>query len=148
MPSRAGAGRWRARGRRCRAKLSKLFGGHQPRATGVLLEHKPTPMIRTELEVAADADDGRVRQALADEHHQILLACRVERGGGFVHHDQVWLVDEEPREGEALLFAAGEHLLPRPLLVEAILVMTEPDQFERVEQIVLLHGASRQWIGR
>src|SRR5262245_57470526 len=70
----ASVAHWCARGRRSRAKLSKLFGGHQPRATGVLLEHKPAPVIRAELEVAADADDGRVRQALADEHHQILLA--------------------------------------------------------------------------
>ena len=83
-----------------------------------------------ELGPVADADDGRLRAALAEELHQLFLALRIERRRRFVHHDDVRLVQEDAGEGEALLLAARQGLVPGRLLVDALDQMAEADMLE------------------
>jgi hypothetical protein len=45
-----------------------------------------------------DADQRRVRQALEHQPHELVLALRIERGGGLVHDDDVRPVEEDAGE--------------------------------------------------
>ena len=53
--------------------------------------------------------------------HQHRLALRIERGGRLVHHHDVGLVQEQAREGEALLLATRERAVPFRLFVVELL---------------------------
>src|SRR5437879_948911 len=75
----------------------------------------------------ADAHHRRIRQPLEDQAHEMLLALRIEGRGGLVHHEDVGTVDEDPGEGEPLLLAIGQDVLPAGVLVEPSDEETEPD---------------------
>ena len=65
--------------------------------------------------------------------HQHRLALGIERRGRLVHHDDVGLVQEQPREGEALLLAAGQRAVPwHVLVVELLDEMPEADHLQRL----------------
>ena len=74
----------------------------------------------------------RLGEPLEDEPHQVLLARRIERRGRLVHHDDVGPMDEQAREREPLLLAAGEDVLPARVLVEARDEVAEADVLERL----------------
>ena len=57
----------------------------------------------------------------------------------------LWI--DEAREGEALLLAARQRLLPGAFLVQAIEQMAEPDRFERLADLLVLHRVRRHRIG-
>ena len=59
--------------------------------------------------------------------HHLVLALLVERRGRLVEHDDVGVVQQQPREGEALLLAAGQGLVPRRLFLDLVLEMIEAD---------------------
>ncbi len=73
-----------------------------------------------------DAEDGRVGKPFLNQLHQQFLTVLVERRRGFVHDDDVGLVDEQPGEGDALLLAAGERLVPRRFLLDPVLQLISP----------------------
>jgi len=58
----------------------------------------------------------------------MFLAQWIEGGGRLVHHDEIGLMQQEPNESDALLFAPGQHVLPGGLFVEPIGQMLEPDE--------------------
>lgn len=58
------------------------------------------------------ADDGAVGQFLDQSLVQACLGGRVERAGRFVKKHEVGPLQQHAREGDALLFAAGQQLLP------------------------------------
>ena len=64
----------------------------------------------------ADAEDGRLRKPLEQQRQQPELAVDVERRCRFVHDDDVGLVDQQPRERDALALAARQRLVPALLL--------------------------------
>src|SRR4051812_32060316 len=77
------------------------------------LQHDLAAVEGFQLGAMRDADDGSFRQLLGDRLHHLVLALLVKRRGRFVQHDDVGTVQQEPREGEALLLAAGQRLVPR-----------------------------------
>ena len=75
----------------------------------------------------------------------MLLARRIERRRRLVHDDDVGAVDQDAREREPLLFAAGQDALPARVLVDAIDEVPEPDLLQRLadERVVHLVGGLR-----
>ena len=69
-------------------------------------QHDLAAVERLQLDTMGDADDGGFRQLPDDDLHHLVLALFVERGGRFIEHDDVGIVQQQPREGEALLLAA------------------------------------------
>src|SRR5215467_133801 len=74
-----------------------------------------------------DADHGGLGEPLHQKLHQMFLTRWIEGGGGFVHDDDVRAMDEDARKRQALLFAAGQDLLPARVFVEAVEEMAEPN---------------------
>lgn len=58
------------------------------------------------------ADDGAVGQLLDQDLVQAGLGGRVERAGCFIEKHEVGPLQQHPGEGDALLFTAGQQLLP------------------------------------
>ncbi len=65
-----------------------------------------------------DADDGGASEIAAEELKHSALAFLIEGRSRLIHDDDVWQIDEEPCEGEALLLAPGEDPVPLIFLVE------------------------------
>ena len=80
-----------------------------------------------QLDAMGDADDGGLRQLGHDDLHHLVLALFVERGGRLVQHDDVGVVQQQPREGQPLLFAAGQRLVPRRVFLDLLLEVIEAD---------------------
>src|SRR4051794_7528251 len=91
------------------------------------LQHDLAAVEGFQLGAMRDADDGSFRQLLGDRLHHLVLALLVKRRGRLVQHDDVGTVQQEPSEGEALLLAAGQRLVPRSLLLDLLLEMIEAD---------------------
>ena len=53
----------------------------------------------------------------------------------------------QPREGEALLLAARQRLLPGAFLVDAVQQVAEPDRLQRFAHLLVLHRVGRHRIG-
>ena len=85
----------------------------------------------------ADAHDRGLGQVLDQELHDVLLARLVERGGRLVHEDPLRLVDQRAREGDALLLAARQDLVPAVDLVEPVAQMIEADLVQGLFQNVV-----------
>src|SRR5437899_6525889 len=92
-----------------------------------MLRHQLARVERLELGTMADAHHRRIRQPLEDQAYGMLLTLRIEGRGGLVHHEDVGTVDEDPGEGEPLLLAPGQDVLPAGVLVEPSDEVTEPD---------------------
>ena len=131
----------------CARDEGEIFVADEARAAGLVLQHELALMEGFELGPVADADQRRLGNLLVDELHQLFLALGIERRGGLVQHDQVGLVDDQPREGEALLLAARQRLLPGAFLVEAVQQMAEPDRFQRFAHRLVLHRVGGHRIG-
>src|SRR6266404_3364387 len=108
--------RQEARGAVERPLLERLVA-REARTVGMVLEDELAGVKRLQLGAMADAHHCRFRQTLEDELHQVLLARRVERRRRLVHDDDVGAMDEDAREREPLLLAAGEDALPARVLV-------------------------------
>ena len=109
----------------------QLDVGDQLRAVVPALEHDLAVVERLELGAVADADEGGGVELFGQQRHQLVLARRIERRGRLVEHDDVGLVQENAREGQPLLLAAGEDLVPGRVLLEAADEMRKADQLER-----------------
>jgi len=94
--------------------------GAQLRALVTGLEHQLARMECFQARTVADADHGRLGQFLDQQAHDVFLAGLVERGGRLVHEDPLRLVDQHAREGDPLLFAARQDVVPAFGLVEPI----------------------------
>ena len=56
--------------------------------------------------LTVDADQGGGFRLLAQQHHQLVLALGIKRGGRFVQHDDIGIVQEDAGERQPLLLAA------------------------------------------
>ena len=80
----------------------------------------------------ADAQHGGILQLGVEQAHDVALAVFVERGGRFVEKDPTWLVQEEAREGEALLLAERQLAVPPFDPVELVEEIAEVASLERL----------------
>ena len=74
-----------------------------------------------EFDAMRHADDGSIGEFLVDELHHFILAFCIERGRCFVQHDNVGVMQKQPGEGEALLFAARKRLVPGCFFLKSLL---------------------------
>src|SRR4029077_17186857 len=83
-----------------------------------------------------------------EESHQLFLTQRIERGGGFIHYDNFWTLDQRARKRKPLFFSAGEHVFPSLIGIESIEKMAQTYFLDgRTDHgVVALLG--RQRIGR
>src|SRR5258708_40022425 len=70
------------------------------------LEHDLAAVEGLKLGAMADADDSGFGQLPGHELHHLVLALFIECRGGLVKHDDVGVMQEQPREGESLLFTS------------------------------------------
>ena len=81
-------------------------------------ELKRPGVVGGKIRTVTNAQHGRILQFTVEQAHDVALAVFVERGCGFVEKDPARFVQEEPREGEALLFAERKLVVPALDLVE------------------------------
>jgi len=75
-------------------------------AADAALKHELAAVELLQLRAMADADDGKPRHLVDQKLHQRVLALRIQRGGGFIEHDNVGPVQQQARNRQTLLFAA------------------------------------------
>ena len=112
------------------------------------LQHDLSVVERFELGPVADADQRGLFRLLAQELHQLVLALGIERGGRLVEHDDVRVVQEDAGEGETLLLAARQRLVPRRLVLDALDQMVEADALEGFGDLLDLAALGGVRIGR
>ena len=79
-----------------------------------------------------NADQSGAGQLFDQELHHLVLAFRVKCRSRFVKHDDFWIVQEQSREREPLLFAARQRLVPgRFLILDFVFQVRQPDLVER-----------------
>jgi hypothetical protein len=76
-------------------------------------ELKRPGVVGGEIRAVTNAQHGRILQLTVERAHDTALAVFVERRCGFVEKDPAWFVQEESREGEALLLAERELIAQR-----------------------------------
>src|SRR5262245_29883733 len=91
----------------------------------------------------ADAEDRRLRQALAEQPIEAPLGRLVERGGCLVEKEPLGLLDQGAREGDALLLARRELKRPVRVLVQAPAELAQTDRLERLAQGFVRDTAAR-----
>ena len=75
-------------------------------------------MERGHVAAVRDGDDRGSGKLVAQGGVDFPLGVFVEIGGGFVEEEPVWPQQQGARDGEALLFAAGEQLRPVGVFIE------------------------------
>src|SRR4029077_6604989 len=128
-----------------RAHLARFLAGRKPRkqargaaerslnrfvadqacAVGAILQHELPGVKCLELRAVSDADDCCFGEPLQEESHQLFLTQRIERGGGFIHYDNFWTLDQRARKRKPLFFSAGEHVFPGLICIESIEKMAQ-----------------------
>jgi hypothetical protein len=83
-----------------------------------------------------DADHGGLGQFPGHQFHHLVLALGVERRCRFIEHDNVGIVQKQPREGEPLFFASRQRLVPRRVFLDFVLEMAEADLVERFADLL------------
>ena len=68
-------------------------------------ELKRPGVVGSKIRTVTNAQHGRILQLTVEQAHDVTLAVFVERGCRFVEKDPSRFVQEDPREGEALLLA-------------------------------------------
>jgi len=92
------------------------------------LQHDLAAVEGLELDAMRDADDGGFRQFLRHDIHHLVLALFVERGGGFVQHDDVRIVQNQSGEGQPLLSRRRTGFWSHGAsFLDLLLEMIEPD---------------------
>ena len=81
-------------------------------------ELKRPGVVGGKIRTVTDAQHGRILQLTVEQAHDVALAVSIERGRGFVEKHPAWFVQEEPREGQALLLAERKLVVPALHLVE------------------------------
>lgn len=76
------------------------------RATLAPFQHYLAAVEGFKLGAMGDADHGGHGQLLGHQLHHLVLALFIECRGRFVQHDDIWLVQKQPREGKPLLFTS------------------------------------------
>lgn len=69
-------------------------------------------VIGDKIRTVTNAQHRCIPQLIIEQRHDVALAVFVERRCRFVQKDPARFVQEEPREGEAFLFAERELLVP------------------------------------
>src|SRR5262249_25518395 len=100
-----------------------------------------------QLRTMPDADDGRCLELIRQHLHHLVLAVRIECGSGFVEHDDLRLMQENPRKGHTLLLAAGEDWIPRPRVPKAMDEGGETHALQRVFDLVGAEVLRRRGMG-
>src|SRR5262245_3095846 len=116
-------------------------------ACAAALKNDLAVMKGSEFRAMTDADDGRICELPRQKSHQTILAARVEGCSGLVEHDDIWAMQEEPRERQPLLLPAGQDLIPRPFLVEAPDEMAELDFLQALRSLRHLSGMGCVGVG-
>ena len=111
--------------------------GDELGAAAAAFERDLAVVERLELRPMADADDRRCIELLRQQLHQLVLAFGVERRRGLVEHDDVGPMQQDAREREPLLLAAGQRLVPGGLLVEAIDQLAETDELQCLRDFIV-----------
>src|SRR5665647_1156557 len=75
-------------------------------------ELKRPRVVGGKIRTVTNAQHGRILELTVEQAHDSALAVFVERGCGFVEKDPARFVQEEPREGEALLLAERKLIVP------------------------------------
>src|SRR5450755_1642325 len=75
-------------------------------------ELKRSGVVDGKIRTVTNAQNRRLLQLIVEQAHDAALAVFVERGGRFVEKDPSRFVQQEAREGEALLFAERQFLVP------------------------------------
>src|SRR5215216_6703474 len=114
-------------------------GGVADEAGAALGAHQPQAAVVEGLGLGAlaDRDDGRRRELALDEPHQHRLAALVERRGRLVEDRDLRLLQEQPREGEALALAARQDLVPALDAVEPVAPGRKPALVEDGADLVV-----------
>lgn len=106
-------------------------------------ELKRSRVVGGKIRTMANAQYGRLLQLIIEQAHDMSLAVFVERGSGFVQKNPARFVQDEPREGEALLLAERKLIVPALYLVKL---------WDEIAEIAALEGTShiriRESVGR
>ena len=102
--------------RRFQASRSRTLVCTMRPPPGAALEGEQSAVQLLQARPVADAEDGGLGQPLEQQGQQAELAVDVERRRRLVHDDDVGLLDQQPREGDALALAARQRLVPTLLL--------------------------------
>src|SRR3977135_459323 len=65
-----------------------------------LFQHDLAAVERFKLDAMRDADNGGLGQSLGRKLHHLVLAFFIERRGRLIQHDDIGVVQKQPREGE------------------------------------------------
>src|SRR5450759_1997250 len=109
-------------------------------------ERKHPGVVGGEIRTVANAHHGRILQLFVEQVHDVALAVFVERGCGFVEKDPARFMQEEPREGEALLLAERKLIVPALDLVKPGDEMAEIAALECLPHIRIGESVGRSWI--
>ena len=98
--------------------MEQVYVGHELRALAPTLKGDLAAVKRFKLRPVRDADDGGRTEFRREEFHELVLAGGIERRCRFIEHDNVGPMEEDSREGQPLLLATGQYLVPRRLFIE------------------------------
>jgi hypothetical protein len=110
--------------------MEQVYVGHELRALAPTLKGDLAAVKRFKLRPVRDADDGGRTEFRREEFHELVLAGGIERRCRFIEHDNVGPMEEDSREGQPLLLATGQYLVPRRLFIETGNQVAEADKFQ------------------
>ena len=98
---------------------------------------KRSRVVDGKIRPVTNAQHGGLLQLIIEQSHDAALAVFVERGRGFVEKHPSGFVQEEPREGEALLLAERKLIVPALHLVELGDEIAQIAAIERLSHICI-----------
>ena len=124
--------------RRAWLLMEQVYVGHELRALAPTLKGDLAAVKRFQLRPVRDADDGGRTEFRREEFHELVLAGGIERRCRFIEHDNVGPMEEDSREGQPLLLATGQYLVPRRLFIET------GDQVTEASRVSIAFGGTSQ----
>ena len=109
--------------------MEQVYVGHELRALAPTLQGDLAAVERLKFRPVRDADNGGCSELGREEFHELVLASGIERRCRFVEHDNVGSMKKDTREGQPLLLATGQYLVPRRLFIEPRDQVIEANKF-------------------
>src|SRR6185437_15799774 len=100
-------------------------------------------MVGGKIRTVTNAQHGRILQLAVEDAHDAALAVFVERGCRFVEKDPARFVQQEAREGEALLLTERKLIVPALHLVELGYEIAEIAALEGMSYIRIRESVGR-----
>jgi hypothetical protein len=127
--------------------MEQRYVGHELRTLAPALEGDLAAVERLELRPVRNANDGSCTEFRRQELHELVLAGRIERRCRLIEHDDGGPVEQDSRECQPLLLAAGQYLVPGRRFADMVDQVSEADERQCPCDLAGLLGLGRQRIG-